>query len=275
MEGSDALMATTETSGALTNTPYRPVNSAGALIRTDLDLLAFVAEMSGVQLDQLAALLADRGEHSGNAAASARQLLARWRAAGLAETEALTHGEPWVWASRAGLNACGMRGKVSKPAAARLRHTHAVTDVRLAVERTEDFREGGAAWRSERTILSLLECRSEHVPDGEVHWPADTRSPWAGQAWAVEVELSYKSVERASGIMREVLTRTGDWARFAPSPVPTVAPRYARLVYVCSRASVRAILNARAEVGSPLSARIDVHDLPASAQRFRAPKRGW
>jgi hypothetical protein len=92
--------------------------------------------MYGVQLDQLATLLASRGEPSGDPAGVARQLVARWQAAGYAETGQLTLGEPWIWASRAGMNACGLRARAIKPSAKLLRHIHAVTDVRLAVERT-------------------------------------------------------------------------------------------------------------------------------------------
>jgi hypothetical protein len=249
-------------------------------IRTesDADLLRFVAAMYALQLDQLAALLADRGEPSGNAARGARELLERWRAAGLAETGALTIGEPWVWASRAGLNACGLRTRTVKPAAPGLRHTHAVTDVRLAVERTPAFRDGGAHWRSERSIMTSLgfPARPVHVPDGEVYWPAHGATPGAAEIWAVEIEVSRKSIERTAGIMREILTCAGGWDKVPPTTAAAgMAPRYARLVYACSPRTVPAVLSARAEVGSPLSERIDIYDLPESALRLNTPKRGW
>jgi hypothetical protein len=234
--------------------------------------------MSGVQLDQLAALLADRGESAGKTAEVARDLVAHWQAAGYAETGQLSLGEPWVWATRKGLNACGLRTRLAKPSARILRHTHAVTDVRLAVERTPAFRDGGARWRSERSILGALEfpTRRQHIPDGEVHWPADCASPWAGEIWAVEVEISPKTVERTAEIMHEVLTQIGDFGRAPVSnPGPGMAPRYARLVYACSPRAVGPVLSARAEVGSPLSARIDIHDLPESAMRLNTPKRRW
>jgi hypothetical protein len=234
--------------------------------------------MSGVQLDQLAAVLAGRGEPAGSAVGLAREMVARWRAAGYAETAPLSLGEPWVWATRKGLGACGLRAKMVKPAANALRHAHAVTDVRLAVEATSAYREGRASWRAERSILAGLgyPARSEHIPDGEVHWPADGGSPWAGQTWAVEVEVSRKTVGRVAGIMHEALTRTSDYGGPPGSiMVPGQPPRYARLVYVCSAASVRSVLNARAELGVPLSARVKVYDLPESATRLNTPKRGW
>jgi hypothetical protein len=179
-----------------------------------------------------------------------------------------------VWATRRGLDACGLRTRLVKPAAQGLRHTHAVTEVRLAVQRTSSYRRSRAWWRSERSILAgQYPSRVGHVPDGEVHYPAGTGMPWAGETWAVEVELSRKPVERTAAIMAEVLAKAaGD----GPAPDGGAAlPRYARLVYVCSPGCVRTVLNARLEVGPPQSARIEVYELPESSIRLHTPKRGW
>jgi hypothetical protein len=102
-----------------------------------------------------------------------------------------------------------------KPAAIGLRHTHAVTEVRLAVQRTSSYRRSRAWWRSERSILAgeSFPARIGHVPDAEVHYPADSGMPWAGETWAVEVELSRKTVKRTAAIMAEVLARTTDYVR--------------------------------------------------------------
>jgi hypothetical protein len=244
----------------------------------DAALLGFVATMYGVQLDQLAALLADGGEPEGSAQDRAREVVTRWRGGGFADSAQLSLGDPWVWATRKGLETCGLRTRLVKPAASGLRHTHAVTEVRLAVQRTSTYRQGRASWRSERSILAgEFPARIGHIPDGEVHWPEDSGLPWAGEIWAVEVELSRKSVERTAAIMQEVLARTTDYRPATPysSAAPGAAPRYARLVYACSRASVRGVLNARTELGTAQSYRIEVYDLPESALRLNTPKRGW
>jgi hypothetical protein len=195
----------------------------GALIDLDADVLRFVAEMYAVQLDQLAALLADRGEPAGSAVGRARATVARWRDLGYAEIGQLSVGEPWVWATRRGLDAFGLESARVRPTTSLLRHTHAVTEVRLAVERTSAYRDGGASWLSERRIQTLIGflLRDEHVPDGEVSWPADCGFPWAGQTWAVEVELSRKAIARIAGIMRGTLARTGD---YGCPPAGTVFP---------------------------------------------------
>lgn len=256
---------------------YLPAASGGNRPGTDEALLGFVAAMYGVQLDQLAALLADLGVPADSAGDRAREVVARWRAAGYADSGELSLGEPWVWATGKGLDAHGLRTRLVKPAAHGLRHTHAVTEVRLAVQRTSSYRQSRAWWRSERSILAgLFPSRVGHVPDGEVHYPDGSGMPWAGEIWAVEVELSRKSVERTAAIMAEALARTTDYGPTAnASAAPGLPPRYARLVYVCSPASVRTVLNARAEVGPPGSARIDVYDLPESAARLHTPKREW
>jgi len=151
-----------------------------------------------------------------------------------------------------------------------------VTEVRLALERTNSWRQSRAWWRSERSILAgEFPARLGHAPDGEVHYLAGSGMPWAGEVWAVEVELSRKSVARVASIMEETLDRTSDFGVPARPEVPGVAPRYARVVYVASASSVMTVLHARAQVGPPRSERIDVHDLPDSLLRTRIPKRGW
>jgi len=67
----------------------------------DAEGMLFTAEMYGVQLDHLAAVL-------GVSEARARAIAARWRARGHAETARLGPGRPWTWLTRAGLTACGL-----------------------------------------------------------------------------------------------------------------------------------------------------------------------
>jgi hypothetical protein len=245
--------------------------------RVDTAVLRFVASMHTIQLDQLAALLADRGAPAGRVETLAREVVTRLQAAGHAETGQLSLGEPWVWATRKGLDACGLRTGLVKPKERALRHTHAVTDVRLAVERTSAYRQARGSWRAERWLrIGQFPDRLGHVPDGEVHWAAGTGSPWEGETWAIEVEVSRKSVQRIALIMQEALARGGEWDTTPASGAqPGQSPRYERLVYVCSPASVGMVLTARNDVGAPLAARIDVHDLPESALRLNTPKRRW
>ena len=61
-----------------------------------------------------------------------------------------------------------------------------------------------AWWRSERRIRAAIGGRVgvAHIPDAEVHWPSLEGSPYAGQVWAIEAELTPKPLARTVAIMR-------------------------------------------------------------------------
>jgi hypothetical protein len=238
-----------------------------ALAVRDADALIFAADMYGVQLDQLAAVCG--GERPARAAA------ARWRSLGYAETARLGPGPAWLWVTKAGLAACGLSYAPSRPALSRLAHIRAVAAARIALEGTGGYRRGAGYWRCERRIRSRHGVGvRQHLPDAEVHWPDIVASDsaaggaavaWAGECWAVEAELSPKTVARTVAIMREILLRTGDYgAPAADASVPGRPPRHTRALYLCSPAALPTVLRARAALG-PLAPRVEVRDLPPSA----------
>jgi hypothetical protein len=229
------------------------------LTSRDIDGLLFAAEMYGLQLDQLSALL-------GVSAERARSIAGRWRELGFAESARLGPGPMWVWVTRPGLAACGLHYTAVPPALSRLAHIRAVTAVRLALEHTASYQRAGAYWRGERRLSSGYRVGiRDHVPDGEVHWPDGAAVPWAGECWAIEAELTRKTVTRTAAIMRELLSRTGDYGcSAAEASVPGRPPRHARALYLCSAAALSTVTRAREELG-PLAARIEIRDLPADA----------
>jgi hypothetical protein len=236
-----------------------------ALADQDAAALPFLADMYGLQLDQLTALL-------GVTTRQSRALVARWVSRKLAESGTLSPGPPWIWLTRAGLRAVGAGYPAATPALPRLAHLRAVTAVRLALESVAAYRDGSAHWRSERHLRSRIGGRvgaRDHLPDAEVHWP-DAAAPgpspaWAGECWAIEAELTPKTVARTRAIMREVLTRTGDYGcPAAQARVPGEPPRHVRVVYVCSPAAAGTVGRARDALGS-LGARIEIRPLPAGA----------
>jgi hypothetical protein len=228
--------------------------------------LLFAAEMYGVQLDQLAAWL-------GTSETGARTIAARWRQQGYAESARLGPGPPWVWLTRAGLAACGRPYQPVAPALPRLAHLRAVTAVRMALESTTSYATAGAYWRSERRLRARAGRRvpvREHLPDGEVHWPDRGPHPvtagWAGECWAIEAELTRKTIRRTATIMTEILTRTGDYGcPAAEVRVPGQPPRHARVLYVCSAAARPVVLRARGTLGASLARRVEVRSLPPGA----------
>jgi hypothetical protein len=90
-----------------------------------------------------------------------------------------------------------------------------------------------------------------HVADGEIHWPSIEGSPYAGQVWAVEVELTPKTLARTTRIMSGLLTP---------------AQRYAQVVYLTSPGA-RPVVTRSAGGFSPVQrARIAIRDLPVAAR---------
>jgi hypothetical protein len=237
-------------------TASRPGRQSGAVRNSDA--LIFAADMYGVQLDHLGVLVG--GERT------ARAALARWRELGYAETGRLGPGPAWLWVTRAGLAACGLAYKPAQPALSRLAHIRAVAATRLALEATAGFHAAGAYWRCERRIRARHGVGiRQHLPDAEVHWPDGSGVGWAGECWAVEAELSPKTVARTTTIMREILSRTGDYGcPAAEALVPGRPPRHARVLYLCSPAALPVVLRARNALG-PLGARVEVRDLPPAA----------
>jgi hypothetical protein len=239
--------------------------------------LVFVAEMYGVPLDQLAAALGVSPRRAGDIAA-------RWVARRLAEAGRLAPGPRWVWLTRAGLTACGLPYTPTPPALPRLAHLRAVIAVRLALEAVPAYQAGAAHWRGERRLRARLGGRlgqRDHLPDAEVHWPDDTglgdtglgdtglddtgpAPGWAGECWAIEAELTPKTVTRTTAIMAELLTRTGDYGSpAAEARVPGRPPRHARVIYLCSPAAAGTVIRARDALGGD-GARVEIRSLPGS-----------
>jgi len=223
--------------------------------------LLFTAEMYGVQLDQLAAVL-------GVGEARARAVAAGWRGQRYAESARLSPGGPWTWVTKTGLATCGLPYTAAPPALGRLAHIRAVAAVRLALEAAPGYAAGGGYWRSERRLRARMGGRvglRQHIPDGEVHWPDGTAVPWAGECWAIEAELTPKTTSRTVAIMRELLARTGDYGCPAAEVAAAGQPRHARVIYVCAPAARPTVARAREALGSS-GARIEIRLLPPGAE---------
>jgi hypothetical protein len=238
--------------------PAKRLPRAGA----DAESLIFAGEMYGLQLDHLARLV-------GGSQRSATAAVSRWTRAGWADSDQLGRGLRWIWLTKAGLAACGLPYTATVPAASQLAHLRAVTAIRLALAGTEQFAMGQAYWRSERRLRARFGRRialREHVPDGEVHWPEVTGLSWAGECWAIEAELTPKTVAKTTTIMRELLTRTGDYGCATDGIIVAgQPPRHARAIYLCSPRALQVVARARDALGE-LAGRIEIRLLPPDAQ---------
>jgi hypothetical protein len=177
-------------------------------------------------------------------------IVARWRRIGYAASGRLGPGPGWCWLTREGMTATGLGFPASRPALARLAHIRAVLAARLWLSGGQAWQDGQAWWHSERRLRAACPpADAGHVPDAEIHWPSIASSPYAGQVWAVEVELTPKPIARTMRIMTSLL-----------SPM-----RYALVVYLAAPAARPVVTRAAAGLVSGEQARVAVRGLPASA----------
>ena len=234
---------------------------AGTVKITDRDIagLTLCADQYGAPADLLADALDLRPERLPG-------ILARWRHAGWAQTGVLGKGPAWCWLTPAGMRLLGLNYSAREPAVARLAHIRAVLAARLWLQSGEAYREGRAWWRSERRIRAAAGARVgiAHVPDAELHWPSLDGSPYAGQIWAIEAELTPKPLARTVGIMRAMLTRTSD---YGPADPAGLDARYAQIVYLTAPAAISIVTRAIGALPPPLQHRMVARDLPPGALR--------
>jgi hypothetical protein len=210
--------------------------------RRDIDGLILCAEHYAAPYDLLAAAL-------GAQPARLRAVTARWRRAGFAATGRLGPGPAWCWLTPAGMSAAGFGYPASRPSLARLAHIRAVLAVRLAPG--EPGLGAGPAPGGTPSGASAPPGRpaAGHVPDAEIHWPSTDASPYAGQVWAVEVELTGKAASRTAQIMAGLL-----------SPA-----RYAQVLYLTAPPARSVVTRAAAGIPAGQQARIIIRDLPPAA----------
>ena len=225
---------------------------AGTVRLGDRDIAGLVlcGEQYGAPYDLLAAAL-------GVAPARLRGIVARWRAAGYAQTARLGPGPSWCWLTPRGMERVGLPYPAAPPKLARLAHVRAVLAVRLWLSGSEAYRAGGAWWESERRLRTAVRrVPAPHVADAAIHWPSVEGSPYAGQVWAVEVELTPKTAERTTRIMAGLLG----------SPAG-----YARVVYLCAGAARPVVTRSAEGFSAGQRARFAIRDLPPTASMPGVP----
>lgn len=219
-------------------------SDAGLIRLTSRDTtgLCLTAEHYAAPYDLLAAAL-------NTPPARLRAITARWRRAGYARTQILAPGPAWCWLTPAGITACGYPWQPRPPALARLAHIRAVLAARLWLTSAPEWAAGQATWTCERTIRATTPgVGTGHIPDAEVLWPSVPASPYAGQAWAIEVELTPKPAARLTAIIAGLIT------------VP-----YAQVIYLTSPAARPALDRAAARFPAGQAARLTIRHLPPSA----------
>jgi hypothetical protein len=214
------------------------------LSQRDIDGLLLVGEHWGAPSDLLAAALrVDPGRLPA--------LTARWRRAGYAATGRLGPGPGWCWLTRDGMTATGLGFPATRPALGRLAHHRAILAARLWMQQNPAWQQGHAWWHSERRLRADQPAagRKGHIPDAEIHWPSIEGSPYAGQVWAIEVELTPKPVARTTRIIAGLL---------APMS-------YAQVIYLTAPAARSVVTRVAGSLPPGEQARVTVRDLPGYA----------
>ena len=80
---------------------------------------------------------------------------------------------------------------------------------RLWFQSSPAWDQGRPWWQSERRIRRKGPAAGAHRPDAEIHWPSIAGSQYAGQVWAVEVELTPKHAARTAQIMAGLAAPAG------------------------------------------------------------------
>jgi hypothetical protein len=226
----------------------RPARRADAgrvrLSQRDIDGLLMVGEHYGAPADLLAAALRTQE-------ARLPAITARWRRAGYAATGRLGPGPGWYWLTRDGMTATGLGFPAREPSLGRLAHIRAVLAARLWLTAGPAWADGHAWWHSERRLRANTPAagRREHVADAEIHWPSIAGSPYAGQVWAIEVELTPKPLARTTRIIGGLL-----------NPL-----RYAQVIYLTAPPARPVVTRAAAALRAEDQARVTIRELPATA----------
>ncbi len=224
-------------------------SDAGLIRLTGRDAagLCLAAEQYAAPYDLLGAAL-------GAPPARLRAITARWRHAGYARTQVLAPGPAWCWLTPAGMTACGYPWQAAPPPLARLAHIRAVLAARLWASSIPEWAAGQAGWSCERAIRSA-NPGTGHLPGAEVLWPSLPGSPHAGQAWAIEVELTPKPAARVTRIISGLLSG-----------------QYHQVVYLASPAARPVVERAAARFPAAQAARITIRYLPPAARMPQDPR---
>jgi hypothetical protein len=225
----------------------RRADNPAPLTQREIDALVLCAEHYAIPYDLLASIL-------DVPAPRVARIVGRWCDLGWAAAGRLGNGPDWCWLLPGGMRLIDSPYRAAPPNPARLAHSRAVLAVRLRFAASAVYRDGGARWHSERRILggTTVSVRGPHVADGEIRWPSAEASGgrFGGQLWAIEVELTPKSVGRTEQIIADLLRNPAG---------------YAAVVYLVSPTARSVVFRAVEALAPEQRALVSVRPVPAEA----------
>jgi hypothetical protein len=204
----------------------------------DFAALSWLLEQKAATLPQLTLLLGFLGEREISDRRGA-QIVARWVSLGLVERTAIWHRKPAVvWPTSSGALLVGAR-RWKTPALGTLRHTLAVSEVRLRVCRPWN----GRTWLTEARLREVL-AKEIRLPDGAF-------VEKTGEMTAVEVELSSHGRTRVRDAMTSLTAaRDGDHDQFH------------HVLYLCAPETLFQCTQVRQELPDSIRSRVVVLPCP-------------
>jgi hypothetical protein len=241
------MTAPAQTQDAITTAarlPRRADTAAIRLSQRDIDGLILCGEHYGAPFDLLAAALHVTPERM-------PAIAARWRRVGYAATGRLGLGPSWCWLTKDGMTATGLGFPATRPALGRLAHIRAVLAARSWLQASPAWAAGQGWWHSERRLRAAQPAagRDGHIADAEIHWPSIEHSPYAGQIWGLEIELTPKPADRTTRIMTSLL----------------YSMQYTQVIYLTAPAARSVVTRAAHSLPPSDQPRITVRGLPDSA----------
>jgi hypothetical protein len=210
------------------------------LTQRDHAALAWLVEQRAATQPQISTLL---GLHFGNGEISERrgtQIIARWEELGLVDRRQVWHREPAVvWPTTQGAKLVG-KSRGRRPAVGTLRHTLAVSEVRLRT----CWPGSCVTWISEAQLRDELP-KGSHLPDGGLLWQS-------GETTALEVELTPHGRSRVSAAVTDTLCQRLDGR-----------DRFIHVLYLCGPETLKQVTTVREELPAHLQSRMFVRSCPS------------
>jgi hypothetical protein len=208
------------------------------LTERDTIALRWLVEQRAATVPQVGRLLLQIGGGEQMSDRRVRQIISRWEQLGLAARWSIWHGEPAVITPTGQAAAMFGINRWRRPGVAILRHTVAVSEIRLRAAP----HGGPRRWISE-TELRQHVVAGEHLADGG--WVEN------GVATAIEVELTPHGRRRVEQTITSLLNAHNGSGR-----------RWQSVLYLCSPATIAQVTAVRDSLTPDERAQVNVRPMP-------------